>query len=123
MFGKKENPQSDYTLVSIYDSKAGKYRKPVIVDEVYDLVREYERMCIDPQAQKDSLILNSEDFQVFKIGQFSKTTGEITSQKPEHVFSLHEIKSALESKYDAKQQASAFARKAELHNPVGVDPT
>lgn len=94
MFGQNKNEKvKDFQLFSIYDSKAGFYRKPMLAETEFDIMREYQGMCLNPQ-QSDVIVTNAEDFQVFRVGWFNKKEGLMVGQSPEHVFNLHELKTA-----------------------------
>jgi len=96
MFGSKKNeeaPDSEY--FTIYDTKVGTYREPILAINRHDMLRSLTTMYTDPKAHRDQYVLNAEDFQLFKIGEFSKKTGELTGCKPEHIANLHDIKAAV----------------------------
>lgn len=95
MFGQKNNNEKikDFQVFTIFDTKAGFYRKPMIAENEFDIMREYQSMCLNPQLT-DVIVTNAEDFQVFRIGWFNKKEGLMVGNEPEHVFNLHELKYA-----------------------------
>lgn len=96
MFGKKEAKETpDFEYFSIYDSKVGVYREPMLAANRFDMVRQIDNLFRDPAQAKNQLLLNSEDFSLFKVGEFTKRTGLIIGCPPEHVANLHEIRAAI----------------------------
>lgn len=97
MFGKQQKNEPDMQYFTIYDTKAGAYRDPILTLNKLVILRELHNMMLkkDPENQ---LFSNAEDFQVFKIGDYYRKTGTIESCNPEHICNLHEVKaSALSS--------------------------
>lgn len=95
MFGKKsETP--DLELFVIYDSKAQCYDKPMFVMNKNVLMRDVINMFKDPQQKSNTLLTNAEDYSIFKIGSFSKTTGLVQGQNLEHVVNLHDLRAMAE---------------------------
>jgi len=93
MFQKKPAPEFEY--FTVHDTKTGSYREPVMAVNRHDLLREISNIFNDPQKRLTSqYFLNAEDFQIFKIGEYSKSTGVITPCQPEHVANFHDLKSA-----------------------------
>ncbi|QXP08604.1 MAG: nonstructural protein [Arizlama microvirus] len=94
MFGT-EKPKADLEFFTIYDSKVGVYREPVLAMNQFDVVRQFQNMFTDPSQNRNPYYLNPEDFQIFKIGDFCKKTAKINWHQPEHVVSLHELKTKI----------------------------
>lgn len=95
MFGKKpENQQPDLCFFTIYDTKSGTYRNPVIAQDVNEVRRQLENNFLNPATQYDQYVTHSEDFQLFKLGTFDRKTGFITAHQPEHILNIHELRSA-----------------------------
>ena len=102
MFGKKETlANHDLELFLIYDSKVNSYRDPISSTNRFDMIRAYENIV--RKNPDDSLVVNSEDFSIFKIGEYHKKTGTIMLHEKEHIAHLHEIKNALLSR-ELRQQ-------------------
>lgn len=93
MFSKKEEIPADLEYFTIFDTKVGHYKTPMLVINKHEMFRELERFMRNPENKTDPLYTNAEDFQLFSVGNFTKKTGLINSWKPEHVANLHEIKS------------------------------
>lgn len=114
LFGPKDvkaDPTSE--LYVVYDIKGGYYHQPMFVKNRYDLFRDYERMCRDPEhSQKTDIVTNAEDFQVFKIASWFAKDGRLEVSRPEHVANLHEIKSAVMQRIQNQGQPSV--------GPVGI---
>lgn len=92
MFGKKSEKQSDLELFTIYDSKSKSYGIPMLEKNKDVLVREILNQFQDINFQSKALLLNAEDYSVFRIGFFDKSTGVLTSQNPEHIVNLHDLR-------------------------------
>lgn len=93
MFGKKQDQATpDFEYFSIFDSKVSVYREPMLAANRHDMVRQIDNLFRDPAQAKNQLLLNAEDFSLFKVGEFTKKTGLIVGCTPEHVANLHEIR-------------------------------
>lgn len=88
----KAQAQVDAELFTIYDSKTDSYGDVLAAVNGHDLVRQITNMFTDPAQSKNRLYLNAEDYSMFKIGVYDKKTGAITSQEPQHVANLHELR-------------------------------
>lgn len=98
MFGKKEEvPDIEY--FALFDSKVGVYRDPVVAMNRYDMLRHLEHHFRDSSQAKSQLVMNPEDFALFKVGDFCRKTGILRGCNPEHVANLHDIKSAVVRSY------------------------
>lgn len=101
MFKRNENQQpeipADMEFFVIYDSKVQAYREPILAVNKFDLLRQIDTLFRNPESQKNQLVMNAEDFSVFKIGDFTKKTGVIKTQDHEHICNLHEIRSSIEA--------------------------
>lgn len=92
MFGK-EKPKNDVEIFTIYDSKSLSYGKTTQAPNRHVLIRDLVNMFREPAQQKEnSLYINAEDYSIFKIGEYSNTTGLITAQPQEHVANLHDLR-------------------------------
>lgn len=96
MFGKNVQPKNDYQYFTIFDSKVGIYREPVLGINEHDILRQIDALFRDPQQAQNQLVTNAEDFSLFRIGGFTKATGTITTQQPEHIANLHDIRAAVQ---------------------------
>lgn len=90
----KQSP--DFILVSVFDAQVGHYRKPMIAESMYDIIRDFEMMC--QKTPEDTFVMNSEHFQLFQLGEFSKKHGLTSHEQPRHLFNFHEIKSSILAK-------------------------
>lgn len=108
MFGTKKE-KADKELFSIYDSKVAHWGDPIIAINRFDMMRSYEVLL--RQHPMDQKVTNAEDFAIFKIGDYSSSTGRISSHAPEHVANLHELRVA----FDHKNQPKS--------GPVGITST
>lgn len=91
MFGKNKD-QVDFELFSIYDSKTQAYGNPTHAVNHHDLIRQVTNMFLDPSQRNNQLFTNAEDFSVFRIGTYSKSTGTISAINPEHIANLHDLR-------------------------------
>lgn len=90
-FGKKEQSH-DMEFFSIYDSKVGVYRDPVLAINKHDILRQVDSLFRDPNQKSNQLLTNAEDFSIFKCGAYDRKTGTITSFHPEHIANLIDLK-------------------------------
>lgn len=88
----KREVTTDQTLFTMFDSKIGKYELPMMAANKLDIIRQLENLFKSPDAQKSKYFTNAEDFSLFAIGTFDKSTGKITAQELEHVANMHDIK-------------------------------
>lgn len=95
MFGKNDQ-KPDFEYFAIYDSKADFYREPMLAINRHDMVRLIQSLMSDPAQQRNQLVTNSEDFAIFKVGDYTKKTGLIRGHNPEHVANLHELKASIQ---------------------------
>lgn len=92
-FGKNAKPNStDLEFYSVYDSKAQIYDLPALALNKESLLRDVLNMLRDPRQVRNKYLTNAEDYSIFRIGSFSKETGEITPTKPEHIANMHELR-------------------------------
>lgn len=109
MFKKNENkPKPDMEYYAIYDSKMGEYsdREPITAQNRIALIRAVTALFNNPQEKQNPLLVNAEDFQIFKIGEYTKRTATIAPCHPEHILNLHELKSAIQLDEQRKGIAS-----------------
>lgn len=94
MFAKGKNgKQIDFEIFTIYDSKTQIYDRPIFAQNKNDLIRDFLNMMREPeQQQKNKFFRNAEDFSLFKIGGFDKSTGMIDVQQLEHCANLHDLR-------------------------------
>lgn len=84
----------DAQYFAFYDTKVKLYRNPMLANSEWEIIRDYQSLCQNPKAgELPDIITNAEDFQLFRIGTYSRVTGQITPCIPEHVVNLHELKS------------------------------
>lgn len=95
-FGKKAEVQADFEIFVTYDSKVKAYGDPVYAANHEDLIRGILNMFKDPMEQRrNKLFVNAEDFSIFRIGTFSRKTGEITPCPLQHVVNCHDLRAAV----------------------------
>lgn len=93
MFGKNKKASTDLEFYSVYDSKAQVYDLPALALNKESLLRDVLNMLRDPRQVRNKYLTNAEDYSIFRIGSFSKETGMITAQNPEHIVNMHELRS------------------------------
>lgn len=93
MFGKKSDLTPDLEMFTIYDSKTRSYDRPFFAINREDVVRELSNLMRDPTQKSNKLMINAEDYSVYKIGEYFKASGQITGHNLEHVVNLHDLRS------------------------------
>lgn len=124
MFGRKpESNIPDSQIFVYFDSKAKAYGLPMFSINQHALIRDVVNMLRDPQEQvKSQLYLNAEDFAIFKIGTYDKSTGTITGQPPEHIVNMHDLRAMVADHRTTKainEIRDAYA--LQKADPEGVD--
>lgn len=104
MFKKNETP--DYEYFSIYDTKVGSYREPMLAINRHDMIRQIHSLFRDPAQAANVLITNAEDFAVFKVGEYTKKSGTIQGTQHEHIANLHDIRAMVQK--DQNQPLGLF---------------
>lgn len=94
--GKKQN--SDLEFFAIYDSKTESYREPMLAQNRLDMIRSLESLFRDDRQASNPLVTNSEDFSLFKVGEYDRKTGLIVSTNHEHIINFHELRSSFQNK-------------------------
>lgn len=89
---KTEDKKGDLEAFTIYDSKSGAYDVPAFAQNKNVLMRDIVNMFNDPQQSRNKYLVNAEDYSIFKIGDYSKQTGQITSHNLEHVAYMHDLR-------------------------------
>lgn len=110
MFGsKKQDPDVEY--FAIFDTKVGNYRIPMSAINREQMIRDTENLFRNPQQSTNSLVINAEDYQLFKIGEYDFKTGTMVGTQHEHICNLHDLKAGVMQKMRAEalreQAASA----------------
>lgn len=95
MFGKKDTKDKDYEAFVIFDSKAGYYGMPIFVRTHHELLRDLTNMFRDPKEARNKLLLNSEDFSIFRIGYYNQSKGEFVPQNNEHIANIIDLRSMI----------------------------
>lgn len=93
MFGK-EKVKPELEMFTIFDSKTQSYRDPMLALNDQDMIRQVSNLFQDPQQTQNLLVLNAEDYSLFRIGYYSRKTGTIETQHPEHIANLHDLRAA-----------------------------
>lgn len=71
----------------------------MFVKSTDDFLREFLNFMTDPAEQRSKIILNAEDYSVFKIGSYDKETGKIeTLPTLEHVVNMHDLRAQAKQK-------------------------
>lgn len=117
MFGKT-NKQTDFEVFVTFDSKSKTYDQPIFVTSKEVLMRDIINLMNDPKHQKAVRVLNAEDFSLFKIGSYDLVSGEITTQKHEHIVNFHELR-AMSNWEPVRYEA----QKTELPDLRALNPT
>lgn len=106
MFGKKdkETLTPDSQIFAIYDSKTESYGEPIFGLNGPDMIRRISNAFLKREQQESNPHwLNAEDFSLFQIGEYDKSSGKIVGQTiPTHVANFHELRSMIERKQQAE---------------------
>lgn len=97
MFKKSAPAQKDLEIFSIFDSKTKSYGNPNFAPNHEVLIRDIANMFRDPTQAQNKLLINAEDYSVFRIGTYDNKSGQITSQLPEHVINMHDLRAATQT--------------------------
>lgn len=93
MFGQKAEKQADIEIFTVFDSKSRSYDDPIFAPNKDVLLRDILNIFRDPQKQEtNKFFINAEDYSLFRVGSYSKRTGELDHQKPEHIVNFHELR-------------------------------
>jgi len=92
LFGNKNGAHRDVEFFTIFDSKTKSYRDPMTAVNAEDMVRAVVNMMRDPNQAQNPLILNSEDYSLFRIGSFSRVNGVLETQNLEHIANFHDLR-------------------------------
>lgn len=95
MFGSKEK-QTDLQAFVVHDSKSGVWDLPSYAINAADCIRRFQNILIKPEAKQDQIVTNSEDFKIFKIGDYDRKTGTFNYHHPEHVANMFELKASMD---------------------------
>lgn len=92
MFKKKET-SPDLEFFTVFDSKSKSYAEPFPAPNSEVLLRDFANAFRKPDAwQNNKYLINAEDFAIFRIGSFNRQTGELETQRAEHVANLHDLR-------------------------------
>lgn len=94
--------QVDLEIFTIFDSKSKSYEIPSFAINADVMRREIFNLFRDPSQAKNKLLVNAEDYSLFKIGTYNRRTGEIESQTMEHVLNLHDLRAILPQDIDRR---------------------
>lgn len=121
MFGSKQKIERPDSEIFVYfDSKSKSYGQPMFAINQHAILRDITNMFRDPERQKDVLYTNAEDFSVFKIGYYDKSTGKIHSQELEHIANLHDLRALVPTTANFGGYAT---QKDGTQVPMGIVPT
>lgn len=93
---KNQEQEPDLEMFVIYDTKSNTYGNPTYEKNRHVLIRETLNMMKDPAQAKNPILLNAEDFSVFKIGNYYKKTGVLEAHQQEHVANMHDLRSMVQ---------------------------
>nr|QJB20942.1 MAG: nonstructural protein [Microvirus sp.] len=93
MFGRKNEQEPDFIVFTIHDSKSQSYDVPSFAKNKDVLLRDVLNMFNDPKQAENRFLVNAEDYSIFKIGYYSKSTGKIESCNAEHICNLIDLRS------------------------------
>lgn len=108
MFGRKSDQQADLEAFTIYDSKSKSYGDPVFEKNKDVLMRGILNMFNDPQQKQNMYLKNAEDYSIFRIGTYSKVTGQLTASNLEHVANMHDIRALSRASEGPESDARAL---------------
>lgn len=111
MFGIGKSNDNDREYFAIYDSKVRNYRDPILAFNREDLIREIENLMSSPKEQRNPLVMNAEDFSLFKVGAWDSKKGEIKPCVHEHVINFIEVRSMIHSRLAAMPPNPVFNQK------------
>lgn len=95
----KKDYQVDLELFSVYDTKVASYKEPFVAPNSAVILRDFENAFSKPNASEvNQYYINSEDYKLFKIGEFDFKSGKLVSMLPEHVINLHDIRAQVDLK-------------------------
>lgn len=89
---KETEKKGDLEVFTIFDSKSGGYDVPAFAQNKNVLMRDIVNMFNDPQQSRNKFLVNAEDYSIFKIGWYDKSTGQIESHNLEHVANMHDLR-------------------------------
>lgn len=78
-----------HNLYVLRDVKVGAFNKPIALENQAVLERALKLSCNDPEHPFHN---NPEDYQVYFVGTYDSTTGEIDAAPPEFLFNVSEFK-------------------------------
>ncbi|WNK14293.1 MAG: nonstructural protein [Microvirus sp.] len=104
----------DLEVFTIYDSKSESYDVPAFAQNKNVLMRDIINMFNDPQQTKNRFLVNAEDYSIFKIGSYDKSTGLIKSHNLEHVANMHDLRA---------MSQPAMVRPERPAQEIGIVPT
>lgn len=115
MFGQKKEKQNDLEMFVYFDSKSKSYGAPMYAANKEDLTRSILNLFRDPETQaKNTLFLNAEDFSVFRVGSYDKSTGIVTAINPEHVVNLHDLRAISPNLSEKRAQVATWESHPEV---------
>lgn len=89
---KTEDKKGALEVFTIFDSKSGGYDVPAFAQNKNVLMRDIVNLFNDPSQSRNKFLVNAEDYSIFKIGWYDKSTGQIESHNLEHVANMHDLR-------------------------------
>lgn len=96
MFGRKSDLRSDVQFFTLFDSKSQSYSNPTFAPNSESMIRELLNLFRDPGQAQNMYLLNAEDFSLFRIGSFDKSTGLLSAHNLEHVANLVDLRASVQ---------------------------
>lgn len=92
MFGKNDKQLPDFEIFTIYDSKTKTYENPHFEVNEDVLRRNLLNLFNDPRQAQNKYVVNAEDYSIFRIGTYIKTTGRLATIELEHVSNMNDLR-------------------------------
>lgn len=110
-FKKANGTQSQNQIaIALYDSKTSVYGIPQfhLNEQVFlrGLHNFFQQQSQTPFDKQDQIWTNAEDFSFFKVGEYERESGTLVPCTPQHLVSLHEVKSTFEIENLRRSQVS-----------------
>lgn len=95
MFGQEKKPKG-LMAFALFDKATIQYNTPAFYESELEARRSAELMFSDPR-QKDALpVVAPQDFALFHVGYYDKSTALFTACEPRAIIQLHELKAFLD---------------------------
>lgn len=96
MFGKNRTEVgADYEMFAMYDSKVDAYDMPMFALNEHDIIRSIMNTFANPQQADNKYLVNAEDYSLFRVGSYTKKSGLVQGQNPQHIANMHELRATV----------------------------